>query len=146
MIKLNVLIKGKLSFSYKYQNSRGVPVLSLCILMGELLFDILLITRTEVSERNSSGGSTLLPSNTKEKDSQSKEELHKLMNGNGAGIDAATDRVCLLKCFCRFITNVLTVLLTYILTFSIQRQRMPANGKIIDDGNPTLNEIVLNGS
>ena len=66
--------------------------------MEKLLFDILLIMRTEVPERNSSGGSTLLPSNTKEKDSQSKEELHKLMNGNGAGIDAATDRVCLLKC------------------------------------------------
>jgi DNA mismatch repair protein MutH len=53
--------------------------------------------RTEITERTS-GGSPLLPSNTKEKDGQLKEELHKLMNGNSAGIDASTDRVCLLQC------------------------------------------------
>lgn len=75
----------------------------------------------EVSER--SGGLPLLPLNTKEKDGQSKEEVHKLINGNGAGIDASSD----------------------------WRQRMPANGKLLEDGSPkfgspTLSDIVLNGT
>eukprot|EP00250_Pteridium_aquilinum_P011299 c19975_g1_i1 orf=382-1344(+) len=74
-----------------------------------------------VSERSSSGGPSLLPSSTKDKDSQSKEELHKLINGNTA--DASFD----------------------------WRQRMPANGKILDDGSPkfgstNLSDIVMNGT
>lgn len=75
----------------------------------------------EVSERGSNGGPPLLPSSTKDKDGQSKEELHKLINGSSA--DASSD----------------------------WRQRMPANGKILDDGSPkfgssNLNDIVLNGT
>lgn len=75
----------------------------------------------EVSERVSNGGPPLLPSSTKDKDDQSKEEHHKLINGI-----SATD------------------------TLSDWRQRMPANGKILDDGSPkfgsnNLSDMVLNG-
>ncbi|MCO5572383.1 hypothetical protein L7F22_026136 [Adiantum nelumboides] len=65
----------------------------------------------DFSERNS-GGLPLLPLSTKDKDGQSKEELHKLINGNGAGLDAASD----------------------------WRQRTPANGKLLDDGSPILSD------
>lgn len=72
---------------------------------------------TEVSERSSSGGVPLLPVSTKEKDGQTKEELHKLINSNGVGIvDALSD----------------------------WRQRMPVNGKILDDGSPKFGSPTLN--
>ncbi|KAH7314523.1 hypothetical protein KP509_21G006300 [Ceratopteris richardii] len=75
----------------------------------------------EVSDRSLNGGSPILPSTTKDKDGQTKEELHKLMNGTNAEIS------------------------------SDWRQRMPANGKVLDDGSPkfggaNLSDIVLNGS
>lgn len=78
----------------------------------------------EIIERTSGGGSPLLPSSMRDKDGQGKEEHHKFMNGNGAGIGDLT---------------------------SDWRQRTPTNGKIIDDGSPTfgtptLTDIVLNGS
>lgn len=75
----------------------------------------------DVGERNSNGGSPILPLNTKDKDGQSKEELHKLINGNSTEVS------------------------------SDWRQRMPANGKILDDGSPkfgnsNLSDILLNGT
>lgn len=82
------------------------------------------VSETDVGERASANGLQLLPSSMRDKDIQGKEEHHKLMNGNGAAMgDVQSD----------------------------WRQRMPINGKVIDDGSPnfgspTLNEIVFNGT
>ncbi|KAJ7549104.1 hypothetical protein O6H91_07G040100 [Diphasiastrum complanatum] len=70
-------------------------------------------------DRSSTGGLPILPLNMKLKDIRS-EDLQKLMNGHvGAGIgDLASER----------------------------RQRTPVNGKILDDTNSTMMELVLNGN
>eukprot|EP00249_Psilotum_nudum_P007452 c20566_g1_i1 orf=427-1431(-) len=75
-------------------------------------------TDIEISERiTNGGGSPLLPLNTKDKDSRDKDELHKLINGNAtAGVGDSPPD---------------------------WRQR---NGKVVEDGSPTLSEIVLNGA
>ena len=74
----------------------------------------------EGTERSGSGGSLpLLPSNGRDKDSRTKEEHHKLMNGNsGAGLGDSPD----------------------------WRQRMQVNGKLLEDGSPILTDIVMNGT
>lgn len=76
----------------------------------------------EIMERTS-GGSTLLPSNLRDKDGQGRGEHQKLINSNGIGVaDMSSD----------------------------WRHRTPINGKLNEDGSPhygnPLTDIVLNGT
>lgn len=97
----------------------------------------------------SNGAISLLPLSTKDKDGRSKEENHKLLNGNSTDSADWVNWIRIfifLSCKLIFFFVISMLLIFFVRLGNPQRVRTQVNGKIVEDGKAVHNDTLINGA